>query len=60
MNTSILVESTMIENPTFPHKSGLSKVNIKTNRIRSTKWTKSKSKVKQQGFATSYFICSKI
>ena len=34
-----LLESTMIENATFPHKSPLSKTNVKTNSIRSTKWT---------------------
>ena len=34
-----LVESTKIESTTFPYKTALSKVNVKTNRIGSTKWS---------------------
>ena len=34
-----LVESTRIEKVTFPYKTGLSKANVKTNRMGSTIWT---------------------
>ena len=34
-----LVESTKIDNITFPYKTALSEANVKTNRIGSTKWT---------------------
>ena len=51
-----LVESTMIENATIPHKTVLSKANAKTNRMKIRKWTYHK----QRGFATNYFIFSKI
>ena len=36
---SFLVESTKIVNKTLPCKTALSEANIKTNRVRSTKWT---------------------
>ena len=35
----VLVESTKIENATFPYKNVLSKISVQTNRMRSTKWT---------------------
>ena len=47
-----LVESTMIENATFINKSFLSKTNVKTERIRSTKWTY----YKERGFARNYSV----
>ena len=34
-----LVESTKSEKATFPYKTALSEVNVKTNRMGSTKWT---------------------
>ena len=34
-----LVESNRIENALFPYKSVMSKANVKTNRMVSTKWT---------------------
>ena len=34
-----LVESTVIENATFPYKTVLSKVNIKTSIIKNMKWS---------------------
>ena len=34
-----LVESTKIKNTVFPNKDSLSEVNVKTNRMGSTKWT---------------------
>ena len=50
-----LVESTKIDNITFPYKTALSEVNVKTNRMRSTKWTYQK-----ESFASNYFPFSKI
>ena len=34
-----LVETTEIENTSFPFKTALSETNIKTNRMATTKWT---------------------
>ena len=34
-----LVEGTKIENALFPYKTVMSEVNVKTNRMVSTKWT---------------------
>ena len=34
-----LVEITKIENTSFPFKTALSEVNVKTNRMPATKWT---------------------
>ena len=39
MEYRFLVKSTKIENTTFPYKTALSEVNVKTNRMGSTKWT---------------------
>ena len=47
-----LVESTTIENATFQHKIDLSKANIKTNTIGSTKWTY----YKEHSFGINYFF----
>ena len=47
-----LLESTTIENATFPYKTTLSKANIETNRMESKKWTYHK----EQNFAANYFI----
>ena len=49
-------ENTGIENAAFPSKTVLSKANVKTNRIRSTKWTYER----EMGFAPDYFIFSKV
>ena len=35
----VLVECTKIENASFPYKTALSEVNVKTNRTVTTKWT---------------------
>ena len=51
-----LVESTKIENPTFPHKTALPEANVKTNKMDSTKWTYHK----QRTFASNYFVFLKI
>ena len=34
-----LVESTKIDNITFPYKAALSEANVKINRMGSTEWT---------------------
>ena len=47
-----LVETTKIENTSFPFKTALSEANVKTNRIATTKWTYHK----EWSFASSYFI----
>ena len=51
-----LVESTKIENATFPYKTGLSDTNVKWNGMGSTRWTYHK----EWSFAINYFIFSKI
>ena len=47
-----LVESTKIENASFPYKTAMSEANVKTNRIASTKWTYHK----ERSFDSNYFI----
>ena len=47
-----LVESTKIENASFPYKTAMSEANVKTNRIVSTKWTYHK----ERSFAINHFI----
>ena len=47
-----LVETTEIENASFPFKTALSETNFKTNRIATTKWTYNK----EWSFASNYFI----
>ena len=51
-----LVESTKIENITFPYKTALSEANVKTNRIGSTKLTYHK----ERSLACNNFSFSKI
>ena len=51
-----LVESTKIENTSFPYKTAISEANVKTNRMVSTKWTYHK----ERSFASNYFIFLKI
>ena len=50
-----LIESTRIENATFPHKTDQSEANVKTSRMGSTRWTNHK----ERRFASNYFIFSK-
>ena len=52
----MLVESTKIDNITFPYKTALSEVDVKTNRMGSTKWTYHKEWI----FASKHFPFSKI
>ena len=47
-----LVETTKIENTSFPFKTALSEANVKTNRMATTKWTYHK----EWSFASNYFI----
>ena len=51
-----LVESTKIDNITFPYKTALSEANVKKNRMGSTKWTYHK----ERSFASNHFPFSKI
>ena len=46
-----LVETTEIENTSFPFKTALSEDNVKTNRMATTKWTYHK----EWSFASNYF-----
>ena len=47
-----LVETTKIENTSFPFKTALSEANVKTNRMVTTKWTYHK----EWNFACNCFI----
>ena len=51
-----LVESTKIENASFPYKTAISKAHVKKNRMVTTKWTYHK----QRSFASNYFNFLKI
>ena len=51
-----LVESTKIENASFPYKSAISEANVKTNSMVSTKWTY----LKERSFASNCSIFFKI
>ena len=53
---SFLVESTKIENASYPYKTTISEANVKTNRMVNTKWTYHK----ERSFASNYFIFLKI
>ena len=48
----LLVETTNIENTSFPFKTTLSETNVKTNRMATTKWTYHK----EWSFSSNYFI----
>ena len=39
LENRFLVESTKIENASFPYKTAMPEGNVKTNRMGSTKWT---------------------
>ena len=47
-----LVESTKIENASFPYKTAISEANVKTNRMITTKWAYHR----ERSFASNYFI----
>ena len=50
--TGVSVESTKIEIASLPYKTVLSKANVKTNRMGSTKWTYHR----ERSFGSNYFI----
>ena len=52
MEYRFLVETSKIENTSFPFKTALSEANLRTNRMATTKWTYHK----EWGFASNYFI----
>ena len=56
LEQSFLVESTKIENASFPHKTAISETYIKTNRMVSRKWTYHKG----ESFPSNYLIFLKI
>ena len=51
-----LVESTKIENASFPYKTAISESNVKANRIVTTKWTYHK----ERSFTSNCLIFLKI
>ena len=52
LESRFLVESTKIENASFPHKTAILEAIVETNRMVSTKWTYHK----EWSFASNYFI----
>ena len=52
LENRFLIETTKIENASFPFKTALSEANVKTNRMVATKWTYHK----EWSFASNYFI----
>ena len=51
LECGFLVETTKIENTSFPFKTALSEADVKTNRMATTKWTCHK----EWSFARNYF-----
>ena len=53
-----LVESTKIENASFPYKTAISEANVKTNKMVTTKWTSQRTNGdhKERSFAGNYLI----
>ena len=51
-----LVESTKIENASFPYKTAISEANVKTNRMVTTKWAYHR----ERSFASNIFIFLKV
>ena len=51
-----LVQSTKIENASFPYKTVKSEANVKTNKMVTTEWTYQR----ERSFASNYFIFLKI
>ena len=56
MDYRFLVESTKIDNATFPYKTALTEANVKINRMGSTKCTYHK----ERDFSGNYFLFFKI
>ena len=53
---SFLVESTKIENASFPYKTAISEANGKKNKMVTTKWTTGQMDHKEQSFSSNYFL----
>ena len=53
---SFLVESTKIENASFPYKTAISEANGKTNSMGTTKWNTEQMDHKEQSFSSNYLI----
>ena len=51
-----LVQSSKIENASFPYKTAISEANVKTNKMVTTKWAYHK----ERSFASNYLIFLKI
>ena len=51
-----LVESTKIENASFPYKTAISEANGKANKMVTTKWTTGQMDHKEQSFSSNYFL----
>ena len=51
-----MVESSEIEKAPFPYKTAISKANVKTNRVVTTKWAYHR----ERSFASNYLIYLKI
>ena len=51
-----LVESTKIENASFPYKTAISEANVKTNRMVTTKWVYHR----ERSVTSNYFIFLKV
>ena len=51
-----LVESTVIENATFPYKTVLSKTNIKTSIIKNIKWSYKKKKITNKDYILKIYF----
>ena len=47
-----LVESTKIENASFPYKTAISETNVKTNKVVTTKWAYQK----ERSFTSNYSV----
>ena len=52
MEYCFLVQTTKIENTSFPFKTALSEANVKANRMATAKWTYQK----ERSFASNSFI----
>ena len=53
---NFLVESTKIENASFPYKTAISEANGKTNSMGTTKWNTEQMDHKEQSFSSNYLI----
>ena len=56
MGYHFFIEHTKIKNASFPYKTAVSEVNVKTNKMLTTKWTYHR----ERSFASNYFIFLKV